>query len=119
MNASPAVLVLDDLPDAAEAIGVWFEMEGWRAFCVSTASEARSLLSREEIAALVMEPHLREGSAMPVALAARRLPKAPKLVAVTWSARSGDHIAYEPTPFDINLTKPVSMSLLFELLTAS
>lgn len=63
----PTVLVLDDFSDAAEAIGMWFETQGWRALCVASAAHALSLLSREDITAFVMEPNLREGSAMHVA----------------------------------------------------
>jgi CheY-like chemotaxis protein len=118
MDTSPTVLVLDDFPDAAEAIGTWFETQGWRALGAASAAQALSLLSREEITVLVMEPYLREGSAMHVALAARRLRRPPVLIALTWSARSGDHTAYEPTPFDFNFAKPISMPVLSELLSS-
>jgi len=116
MATLPTVLVLDDFPDAAEAIGMWFQTQGWRALCAASAAQALSLLYREDITALVMEPSLRDGSAIHVALAARRLQRPPTLIALTWSARAGDHTAYEPTVFDFNLTKPIAMPLLSELL---
>ena len=119
MDPPPTILVLDDFPDAAEAMGIWFETLGWRALRAGSAAQALSILSREDITVLVMEPYLREGSAMHVALAARRLQRPPVLVALTWSARSVDHTAYEPTPFDFTLTKPISMPLLYELLSGN
>jgi len=112
MSAQPSVLVLDDYPDAAEAVAAWLCLAGWNAICTTTVEDALSRLRLQRPSAVIMEPYLRAGSALPVAMAARKADVCPLLIALTWSARTGDHTAYEPTLFDFNFPKPVSMQRL-------
>jgi two-component system, OmpR family, response regulator len=115
--ARPTILLLDDFPDSSEAVATWLAIEGWRPLMTSTVEEALAILAQEQIDALVMEPHLRSGSAMEVAEAARKSPfGCPLLVAMTTVGRTGDDTAYEPTLFDFNLVKPTAMELLSHVL---
>ena len=114
----PPILLLDDYPDTCEAVAVWLEMEGWKSVSCASAESAIEVLSRERVAAIVMEPHLRSGAAMHVARAARASPFGrPLLVSMSASGREGDHTAYEPTLFDFNLVKPVPLDVLGRILT--
>lgn len=112
------VLILDDYPDAAEAVATWLALEGWDAIFSTTVEDALARLASERPIAVIMEPYLRGGSALTVAMAARTADHRPLLVAISWSARAGDHTAYEPTLFDFNFSKPLSMPMLSEVLAA-
>lgn len=116
MRPSKSVLVLDDFPDSAEAVAAWLTMEGRKVIWTTSADEAMSIVATCALDAIVMEPYLRAGSAVDVAIVARRQASPPLLVAVTWSARLGNHVSYEPTLFDYNLFKPVSMPKLSGIL---
>ncbi|WP_431101202.1 response regulator [Roseateles noduli] len=119
-NAHPTVLVLDDFPDASEAVAAWLEIEGWHPIVTSTPDEALDALARAPVAAVIMEPYLRLGSAMHVAEAARDSQFGrPLIVSVSGRGREGDHTAYEPTLFDFNLVKPVLMEQLSTVLTTA
>ncbi|WP_431257576.1 hypothetical protein ACQ859_16660 [Roseateles chitinivorans] len=111
------VLLLDDFPDAAEAVAGWLELDGWQPTCVFTIAQALLCLERDRPAALVMEPYLRSGNAMEVARVARSLGTAcPLIVSMSAAVRSGDLVAYEPTLFDFNLVKPIVMAQLSDIL---
>ncbi len=112
------VLLLDDFPDAAEAVAAWLELDGWQTTCEVTIGQALLCLERDRPSALVIEPYLRSGNAMTVARAARSLATGrPLIVSMSAAARSGDLVAYEPTLFDFNLTKPIDMAQLSDNLT--
>lgn len=72
----PSVLILDDYPDAAEAVALLLELAGWRAVWVDRIDTATEILRCERFDALIMEPHLAAGEASQVAIAARRPPPA-------------------------------------------
>ena len=115
-----SVLLLDDFPDACEAVATWLEMEGWLPIVTCTAAEALETLQRGPVAAVVMEPYLRSGQAMHVAQAARDSPFGrPLIVSMSGRGREGDQTAYEPTLFDFNLVKPVLMEQLASILASS
>lgn len=110
VSEASTVLLLDGIPDFMDAVSLWLATEGWRPLCAKSIEEALSYLERESIDAIIMEPHLRIGSAIEVAVAARRrFSDGIVIVALTTSGRKGDETAYEPTLFDANLVKPVSL----------
>lgn len=112
------VLILDDFPDAAEALAAWFNLEGWYAQAVTSASEASGCVSQKMPDVLILEPHLRQGNGMAVAALARSLWAADaRLIAITGHQREGDDTAYEPTLFNHTLIKPVSQEKLREVLS--
>lgn len=73
-------------------------------------------LAQEHVDAVVMEPYLRSGNAMAVTVAARTGFGPPLMVSLSASGRTGDQTSYEPTLFDVDLIKPVSMVQLGEIL---
>ena len=100
-------LVIDDFPDAAEALMAWLALEGWHAECVPTMEAALTRIDAGMPDALIIEPHLRRGSAMALVADIRfRFGSAIWIVAVTGHPRGGDWTAYEPTLFDRTLVKP-------------
>lgn len=118
LAAPPTVLLLDDYPDTTEVFAIWFASEGWRPLRAATVKEALLRLESEHIDAVVMEPYLRAGSAMAVAVEARRRYSGQiLLVSMSANGRAGDNVAYEPTLFDANLVKPVPMETLVRVLS--
>jgi len=116
MSSHRSILLVDDAADALDAMATLLALDGWRTTCAGSIEGALQALERQRFAAVVMEPYLRSGPALAVALAARRLVDVPLLIALTWSARAGDHLAYEPTLFDFNLEKPADFDRLNRLL---
>lgn len=112
----PSVLILDDYPDAAEAVAVLLELEGWRAVWTERIDTATEKLRCERFDALIMEPHLAGGDASQVAVVARQLPWKTIVISLTTSARKGDETSYEPTLYDFNLVKPVGAEVLIDAL---
>lgn len=112
----PSVLILDDYPDAAEAVALLLELAGWRAVWVDRIDTATEILRCERFDALIMEPHLAAGEASQVAIAARRMPWKMILISLTGSIRKGDETSYEPTLYDFNLVKPVGAEVLIDAL---
>ena len=113
------ILLLDDFPDCCEAVAAWLEIEGWASIQTASAPTALAIIGRQPLAAVIMEPYLRAGSAMHVAKAARASPlAAPLLIAMSAHGREGDQAAYEPTLFDFNLVKPVPLERLGQILAS-
>ena len=112
----PSVLVLDDYPDAAEAVALLLDLAGWRAVWVDRVSTALARLGSERFDAVIMEPHMASGEASEVAITARRLPWQVTVISLSGSARKGDHASYEPTLYDANLIKPVGAEVLLDAL---
>lgn len=113
-------LVVDDFPDAGEALVAWLILEGWSAESVTTAEATLARIEAQLPDVLFVEPHLRCGSAMAVAADIRnRFSSAIWMVAVTGHPRVGDATAYEPTLFDRTLVKPVDEQKLREALLAA
>jgi len=118
LPSPPTVLLLDDFPDTTEAVAIWLACEGWRPIRATRVEEALLRLDAEHIDAIVMEPYLRAGSAMAVAVAARRRYSGQiLLVSMSANGRAGDNVAYEPTLFNANLLKPVPMETLMRVLS--
>jgi len=100
-------LVVDDFPDAGEALVAWLTLEGWRAESITSVEAALARIDVQMPDVLIIEPYLRHGSAMAMAAQVRhRFGAAIWMVAVTGHPRVGDAIAYEPTLFDRTLIKP-------------
>jgi len=100
-------LVVDDFPDAGEALVAWLTLEGCRAESMTSAEAALARIDAQMPDVLIIEPYLRHGSAMSMAAHVRhRFGAAIWMVAVTGHPRVGDAIAYEPTLFDRTLVKP-------------
>nr|WP_297526784.1 response regulator [uncultured Roseateles sp.] len=118
LKLGSTILLLDDFPDSMEPVATWLAIEGWRPVCARNVEEALSCLAHEPVDAVVMEPHLRSGNALLVALAARRMPKPILLISMSAVGRVGDATSYEPTVFDFNLVKPVLMQEVARLLRA-
>lgn len=112
----PSVVILDDYPDAAEAVALLLELEGWRAVWAERIDTAIEKLRCERFDALIMEPHLAAGEASQVAIAARQLPRKMIVISLTASVRQGDETSYEPTLYDFNLVKPVGAEVLIAAL---
>ncbi|WP_431256283.1 response regulator [Roseateles chitinivorans] len=103
-----SVLVFDDFPDAGEALAAWLTLEGWHAESVMTPDEALERIDAQAPDVVVIEPYSRHGSGMSLAALIRnRLGAGVWMIAVTAHPRVGDVTAYEPTPFDRTLFKPM------------
>jgi DNA-binding response OmpR family regulator len=115
-KSGSTILLLDDFPDSMEPMATWLAIEGWRPVCARNVEDALAHLAHEPVDAVVMEPHLRSGNALAVALAARRMRQPILIISISAGVRAGDITSYEPTLFDVNLVKPVLMEEVARLL---
>lgn len=106
-------LVIDDPPDAGEALAVWLTLEGWLCESVPDATGALARIERLRPDVVIIEPCLRAGNGLTLAAQVRQLVGAQAwMIAVTGYTRVGDALAYEPTLFDRTLIKPVGETQL-------
>ncbi|WP_186830438.1 response regulator [Mitsuaria sp. TWR114] len=112
--------MIDDSPDAGEALAEWLTLEGWLSESVSSVHMALARIERLRPDVVIVEPGLRLEDGVTLAARVRqRVGTSTWLIAITGYTRAGDALGHEPTLFDRTLIKPVDEAQLLAALAAA
>src|SRR5262245_25120946 len=110
------VLVVDDLPDCADALALLLRAYGHRAEVARDGTSALELAAASPPDVVLLDIGLPDMTGHEVArrIQALRLSKPPLLVAVTSRSEESDHLESRGAGIELHLVKPVEPSRLLQ-----
>jgi DNA-binding response OmpR family regulator len=113
------ILIVDDVPDVAELLGIFLKNEGYEVRCAYSGPTAIACAALFRPEAVLLDINMPEVSGYDVVRALRNHARAPRpvIVAVSALADESDRVAARLVGFDHFLKKPVEHASLLRLLS--
>ena len=112
------ILIVDDVPDVAELLGIFLKNEGYEVRCAYSGSSAIACAALFHPEVVLLDVNMPEVSGYDVVRALRDHARAPRplLVAISALADESDRVAARLAGFDHFLEKPIEHAGLLRLL---
>ncbi len=117
----PRVLVVDDYPDGADALGEYLRLQGWQVTVAGSLAAVAGLGDAETPDAAVIDLVLPDGDGFAVARLLRARPRTARIPLIAWTGLYREGLAADTASagFDHLLLKPADPRELAALLAGS
>lgn len=107
--SGPRLLVVDDEPNIAELLTIWFEPLGWTVHTAATGPQAVAMAARFDPDVVILDLMLPGLSGLDVLVRLRRFSIPPSVLMVTARDADGDRAACLGAGADAYMPKPFSL----------
>lgn len=119
MDGKPRALIVDDVPDIAELLSLYLQRKGFQTSVASSAAKALNAARAEQFDVVISDIGMPEMNGYELAEALRKLPEHRDtiMIAITGYSMYEDRERALAAGFDAHLVKPISPTVLTDLLT--